>query len=850
LQLSASLWAVGWIGWERLRRSGCARAGGRAARVGLGTLLRGVCAPERLLDLVENFTVYLETKGGVAKILAKNHQVLGVNNALTALQDVQSNRGRLGVFWHTQGSGKSLSMVFFSRKVLRKVPGNWSFLIVTDRDELDEQIYTTFARTGTVQDQEENVRAASGAHLRQLLGQDHRYLFTLIQKFHTQGEAYPQLSARSDVIVMTDEAHRSQYDLFAGNMRAALPNASFIGFTGTPLMDGEQKTREVFGDYVSVYNFSEAVQDRATVPLYYENRIPELQLTNTELQTDMEDLLDREDVDEAAERLVEREFSREYQLITRGDRLDKIAQDLVRHFLGRGQFGKAMVVSIDKATAVRMYDRVTAFWQEEQQALEARLAHASGSERDTLLGRLQFMRETDMAVIVSQAQNEIADFRDKGLDITPHRTRMVKEDLEEKFKDPKNPLRMVFVCAMWMTGFDAPSVSTIYLDKPMRNHTLMQTIARANRVWEEKVSGLIVDYVGVFRNLQRALAIYGAGNGSGVGSGETPVRDKQELVAALTAHLAETRALVSAHGIDPDAVIAASGETKLELIRDATDVLLAGDDVRKRFTDLAGTVNRLFKAVLPDPAAQDFAAERALYLVLAERLKQQEDEPEVDGVMQQVEDLLDTSVAAYGYVIRDGSNRLDLSQVDFDKLQDMFRHTPRKRTEAEKLRAALGGEVQRLTRLNKTRVNYAAQLERMIHEYNSGSANVEAFFEELLRLGRDLSEEVKRALRERLSEEELAVFDLITTSGGELPDAEREQVKTVARGLLGTLKSDRLVLDWRKKQQARARVRQAIRRELDHLPNTFPQPDYEQAVTNVYAHVYESYRGEGDSVYE
>ncbi|WP_234009060.1 type I restriction endonuclease subunit R [Deinococcus sp. NW-56] len=701
-----------------------------------------------------------------------------------------------------------------------------------------------------MQEPEDRVRAGSGAHLKELLREDHRYLFTLIQKFHApQGEVYPQLSARSDVIVMTDEAHRSQYDLFAGNMRAALPNASFIGFTGTPLMEGEEKTREVFGDYVSVYNFSEAVQDRATVPLYYENRIPELQLTNADLQANMEDLLDREGVDEDAERLVEREFSREYQLLTRDDRLEKIAGDLVRHFLGRGQFGKAMVVSLDKATAVKMYDKVQRHWQDEITATEAELSAASGDARDALLGLLRFLRETDMAVVVSQAQNEVADFRDKGLDITPHRRRMVTEDLEGKFKDPANPLRLVFVCAMWMTGFDAPSVSTIYLDKPMRNHTLMQTIARANRVWEEKVSGLIVDYVGVFRNLQRALSIYGAGNGSGVGTGETPVKNKDELLAALRAAIGEAEAIVTAHGVAPEAIIAASGETKLELIRDATDALLAGDDVRKRFTDTANTVNRLFKAVLPDPAAQAFAAERALYLVLAERLHLEDDEPEVEGVMQQVEDLLDTSVAAYGYVIRDGTSRLDLSQVDFEKLRAMFEKTPRQRTEAEKLRAALNGEVQRLTRLNKTRVNYAARLEAMIQEYNSGSANVEAFFEELMRLGRDLSEEVRRAVREGLTEEELAVFDQITAVEAPLSDADREAVKAVARGLLAKLKANCLVLDWRKKQQARALVRQAIRQELDALPEQYNQTEYDAAVTAVYAHVYEAYRSRNEHIY-
>ncbi len=832
--------------WVRIEREDEPR------RVGLGTLLRGVCAPARLLDLVENFTVFLEMQGGVAKILAKNHQVLGVNNALRQLEHLGENQGRLGVFWHTQGSGKSLSMVFFSRKVLRKVPGNWSFLVVTDREELDKQIYTTFARTGTVQEKEEAVRAASGAHLKELLRQDHRFLFTLIQKFHvSQGEQYPMLSMRSDVIVMTDEAHRSQYDIFAGNMRTALPNAAFIGFTGTPLMDGEEKTREVFGDYVSVYNFAEAVQDRATVPLFYENRIPELQLTNTQLQQEMEDLLDRESVDDDAERLVEREFSREYQLITRDDRLEKIAQDLVTHFLGRGQFGKAMVVSLDKATAVRMHDMVRRYWQEAVLAADAELQAATGEARDQLLTKLQFLRETDMAVVVSQAQNEIADFKAKGLDILPHRQRMVKEDLESKFKNAGDPLRLVFVCAMWMTGFDAPSVSTIYLDKPMRNHTLMQTIARANRVWEEKVSGLIVDYVGVFRNLQKALAVYGTGPGNKEGGGtDTPVRDKRELLAALEASIREAELIVTGLGIDPHSIIAARGEDKLELIRDATDALLAGDEVRKRFKDTARTVSRLFKAALPDPAAQPYAPERALYRVLADRLEEDEsDDPELEGVMHQVEELLDESVAAYGYVIRDGISRMDLSQVDFEKLQEKFLRSSRKRTEAEKLRAALNGEVQRLTRQNKTRVNYAARLEAMIQEYNSGSSNIEAFFAELMRLGRDLSEEAKRALRENLTEEELAVFDQITAVDTPLSESEREAVKAVARSLLAKLKADRLVLDWRKKQQTRAMVRQAIRHELDALPEQYDQQEFDAAVTAVYAHVYEAYRSRTEHIY-
>ena len=265
-------------------------------KVSLERVLRGVASPERLLDIVENFTVFEATKDGLIKKIAKNHQYLGVNNALTAVDHISENQGRLGVFWHTQGSGKSLSMGFFAGKVLRKMEGNWTFVIVTDRTELDEQIYKTFANCGLVTESE--AHAGSVVELRQLLREDHRFIFTLIQKFQTKGgEEHPVLSERDDIIVITDEAHRSQYDTLALNMRKALPNAAFIGFTGTPLMEGEERTREVFGDYVSVYNFAQSIEDGATVPLFYENRIPELQLDQAEFKHEVEAILEDAELD-------------------------------------------------------------------------------------------------------------------------------------------------------------------------------------------------------------------------------------------------------------------------------------------------------------------------------------------------------------------------------------------------------------------------------------------------------------------------------------------------------------------------------------------------------------------------
>ena len=334
--------------------------------VALETAIRGTCAHDRLLDIVENFVAYMERPRGLVKSLARNHQVLGVNASIENLVRIRSEGDtRLGVFWHTQGSGKSLSMLWFTQKVLRRLPGTWTFVMVTDRTELDQQLHGEFADAGVIS-KEARVHAESSAHLRELLQADHRYVFTLIQKFRIDklaGETeMPVLSDRRDIIVITDEAHRSQYDTLALNMRTALPNAAFMGFTGTPLVAGEELTRREFGDYVSVYNFRDAIVDGATVPLYYENRIPELQLVNEAFGEELTELLEEAELDEDAEGRLVRRFAREYTLITRPERLRTVARDLVRHFVGRGFTGKAMYVGIDKAAAVRMYDLVQEAW--------------------------------------------------------------------------------------------------------------------------------------------------------------------------------------------------------------------------------------------------------------------------------------------------------------------------------------------------------------------------------------------------------------------------------------------------------------------------------------------------------
>lgn len=839
--------------WEHFNAWKKINAEGEQGVISLETALRGTCAPARCLDIVEHYILYHEGQSGLEKILAKTHQYFGVEAALQAARNIAANRGRLGVFWHTQGSGKSFSMAFFTQKLLRRFGGHWTFVIVTDRLDLDDQIYKTFARCGLVAESEEQARASSGADLQQKLREDHRYLFTLIQKFHAPaGTIYPVLSERDDIIVITDEAHRSQYDALALNMRRALPNAAFIGFTGTPLMVGEERTREVFGDYVSIYNFRQSVEDGATVPLYYENRIPELQLVDEALNTHLGEVLEAAELDDTEEDRLAREFVREYQLLTRDDRLEKIAADIVDHFLGRGFQGKAMVVSIDKLTTVRMYDKVQAHWRRRLEVLreELRLARTE-EQRASLRERLATMEQTDMAVVVSQEQNELRKFREAGLEIRPHRERMVKEHLDEKFKDPTDPFRIVFVCAMWRTGFDAPSCSTLYLDRPMRDHTLMQTIARVNRVFGAKLNGLIVDYVGIFRLLQEALAIYGSASGGGVKPGEYPVADKAALVAELQAAMTAAEAFCTYHDVNLAAVAAEKDPfQRIARLEAAVEAILVDDADKSRFLTLVAQAERLFQAILPDTSAAEFQPRRALLALLAQKIRLLEEgaDPDLSAVARQVGTVLDDAIVARQYVIREGP-RYDLSKVDFDALAKQFTQG-KQRTAAERLRGILNVSLRALIRRNRSRMDFQAEFQQLIDEYNAGNSNIETYFRDLVDLAQRLEEEEQRAIREQLSEAELAVFDILTRPDLHLTAAEERQVKGVARELLKTLERERLVLDWRKRQQDRAAVKVTIADALyGDLPERFTAELCAQKADDLYHHIYETYADAATNVY-
>jgi len=597
-------------------------------------------------------------------------------------------------------------------------------------------------------------------------------------------------------------------------MRAALPKALFLAFTGTPLIAGEERTKEVFGDYVSIYDFQQSVEDGATVPLFYENRTPELQLVNPDLNEDIYNLIEAAELDPEQEAKLERELSRQYHILTRDDRLDTVAQDIVRHFLGRGFIGKAMVVSIDKATALKMHDKVRKHWAAERERVQKELGRydLATDKKDELLNRMRVLDTTDMALIVSPGQNEIEQMRARGLDIVPHRQRMNDEALDEKFKDTTDPLRLVFVCAMWLTGFDAPSCSTVYLDKPMRNHTLMQTIARANRVFPGKHSGMIVDYANVFASLEKALAIYGAGKG-----GKNPVRDKQRLVEDLRKAVNDATAFCARCQVILPAIeqLSVGSMARLQRMDDAINALISPDPLRREFFGHERMVVTLFGAVKPDPAALEFASRVACLGAIADAIRTtlKPNPADITEVMGKVAELLDSSITGVEMPAK-AAPVMDLSKIDFVALAAKFKESKHQNTDLEVLKAAIRAQLEKLIRLNKTRADFAEKFEELIEGYNAGSRNIEELFEELLKLSRNLSEEQQRHVRENMTEEELVVLDILTRPAPELSAEERAEVKKVARELLGRLKQ-LLVLNWRQKSSARSQLKLAIEDALD-----------------------------------
>lgn len=799
----------------------------------LRTLIAGICSKAQLLDIYENFVLFDTSGEKTKKILPRYFQFLGVNKAFAQVLDRNNLKGKLGVFWHTQGSGKSFSMVFLSQKVLRKILGNFTFVVVTDRKDLDRQAYKNFASVGAVYETE--VHAESISHLKELLISDHRQIFTTIHKFQDISDV---ISTRNDIIVITDEAHRSQYDSYALNMRVALPNASFIGFTGTPLMaEGEEKTRETFGDYISEYNFADSVKDGATVPLYYENRIPKLKNTNVNLDEEISKIMDFYDLNDQDEETLEQQFSTFYQLVTRDERLDVVAEDIVNHFFDKGDEGKAMVVSIDKKTSIRTYFKVKKYWNMKLDSLKNEMAlEKDVFKRDKIEAKYKKLADLDMAVMVSQSQNEISDLEKYSIDVRPIRQRIVNEDLETEFKDAESKLKIVFVCAMWMTGFDVPNLTTLYLDKPMKNHTLMQAIARANRVYPDKTNGLIVDYIGVFRNLERALAIYATNKG------KSPII---ESIDVLVEKFHEARSnivkMFESLKINIDALIKANPEQKLIVIEEITNRILVTESNKAEFIEFANSYLAKYKAVLPDPRIYEFSEEMNAIKVLSTRIKAiQGGDVDLTDVKNDLEALLDRSIKASEFKIPAYVKLKDLSTLDAEKLKEMFAKNSNKIVQAKELASELEEKIADLIKKNKSRDSFLLRLTKVLDDYNNGSISIDDLLQNLVDLAHDLSFEEQRALRENLSEYELAIFDIIRKE--ELSVTDLEKVKIASRELLESLR-EKLVPGWREFDPLRSGVKITINNVIyPKLPeNSYTEQDCKVLSNEVYRYVYERY---------
>ena len=814
--------------------------------VALETMLLGICKKENFLDLFENFILYDHSNGHTAKILARNHQYLGVNEAMKAYAARKLNDGKLGVFWHTQGSGKSYSMLFFAKKVRRKMPGTPTFVILTDRDELNTQISDTFENCGLLGKdiKASQYIATSGSDLVQKLRGNPSFIFTLIQKFNKPNEApiYPD----HDIIIISDEAHRSQYGIFADNMMKLLPTAARIGFTGTPLLSSDNITARTFGGYVSVYDFKRAVEDGATVPLYYENRGEKIvDLQNPEITDQILDAIENADLDVNEQDKLEAEFAKEIHLLTAEPRLKSIARDFVRHYCDLWTSGKAMFVCLNKVTCVRMYNFVQEYWQEEIKALKENIKKVSQQESQELERKLKWMQESEMAVVISQEQNEIQTFKKWDLDIKYHRGKMEKRELDKEFKDSKNPLRVVFVCAMWLTGFDVKCLSCLYLDKPLKAHTLMQTIARANRVSEGKSNGLIIDYIGIVKALRKALADYTANLGAN--NGADPTIDKEELIARIIEVIEKTREFLEQKEFELEKLIGAVDFAKLAYLQEAANAVCGSIEDKKIFTTYASELNRLIKYTDRNDITAQMRKQYEAIAAIHSELQKKRKHTNTTDLMIEINKIINEhiKIADEPTLDSEAARRFDISAIDFELLRSEFAKVKTKNLAIKDLEEIIKQKLDSMLFNNPNRIDYYERYQQIIAEYNTEQdrATIEKTFMELMDLASQMSNEERRYAKEGFaSDEELSLYDMLFRD--DLGKNEIKKIKAVAAALLDKIKSKIAELDhWSDKQETKAEVDNLIRDTLwGELPECYDDVSIAICREKIYEYVYMRYR--------
>ena len=828
--------------WKRLTEED-------AGSIELPTMLRGICKKENFLDLLENFILYDHSGGRIAKILARNHQYLGVNQAVEMYRNRQYLNGKLGVFWHTQGSGKSYSMLFLAQKIRRKFEGSPTFLILTDRDELNKQISDTFENCGLLGNVKAKVFiASSGEDLKMKLKGNPSFIFSLIQKFNDANAEpiYPD----HDIIVMSDEAHRTQNGIFADNLMHMLPTAHRLGFTGTPLLSNDNITARTFGGYVSIYDFKRAVEDKATVPLYYENRGEKLQdLKNPEINEEIAAALEQAgDLDASQLAKLEREFAKEVHLLTAKKRLRLVAQDFVRHYTDLWTSGKAMFVSYNKVTCVRMYDYVNEYWQQEIKHLEQAIEKCdSQQEVQEMERKLAWMKETDMAVVVSQEQNEIQTFQKWGLDIKTHRERMEKEELDKEFKDDSSPLRIVFVCAMWLTGFDVKTLSCLYIDKPMKAHTLMQTIARANRVSEGKTNGLIIDYIGIVKALRQALADYTA-NPEGGDDGNDPTVNKEELIKHVLETIAAATAFLEEHDFELGRLIRAENFVKLFLLKEAANAMCESAEVRKTFCTYATTLLKLWKYLDREDITQEMKQQKDAIEAIYKELQKKRQHADITDLSVAINEIVNDHLEMQETAAaEDGPTRFDISGINFELLRREFAKSREKNLMLKDIQELLQERIAQMMAQNPSRINFYEKYQEIIRDYNNeqNRANIEKTFMDLMELSNNLTEEEKRYVREGFeNDEQLSMFDILMRDN--LSKEDIKKIKKVAVELLDKIKQQLAGMDHPfDKPNTKATIIITIRDVLwQELPESYSEESITQYRDAVYNYVSQHYNGD------
>ena len=784
--------------WKRLEEND-------QGSVALETMLRGICKKENFLDLFENFILYDHSGGRTAKILARNHQFLGVNEAVKAYEARKLNDGKLGVFWHTQGSGKSYSMLFLAQKIRRKFAGSPTIVVLTDRDELNKQISDTFENCGLLgKTKASKFIATSGDDLVSKLRANPSFIFTLIQKFNKPEEE--PIYQDHDIIIMSDEAHRSQYGIFADNMMRLLP----------------------------------------TVPLYYENHGEKiLDLHNPEITDRILDAIENADIDVDQQDKLEAEFAKEIHLMTAEPRLKSIAKDFVAHYSDLWTSGKAMFVCLNKVTCVRMYNYVQTYWQEEITSLKNMINTATQQEAQELERKLKWMQETEMAVVISQEQNEIQTFKKWDLDITYHRTKMEKRELDKEFKDSANPLRVVFVCAMWLTGFDVKCLSCLYLDKPLKAHTLMQTIARANRVNEGKSNGLIIDYIGIVKALRKALADYTANQGGQ--NGDDPTVDKEKLIARIIETIGKAKSFLNEREFDLDDLVAATGFTKIAYLQTAANAVCGTIEDKKSFSTYASELIRLMKYTdrydVSGSTRKEYDAIAAIYSELQKKRRHVDTTDlmiEINGIISEY-----VKIDADDTVAESDSRIFNIGAIDFDLLRREFAKVKKKNLVMKDLEEMIQLKLDRLLFNNPDRIDYYERYQQIITDYNNEQdrATIEKTFMDLMDLANSLDQEEQRYVREGFeSDEELSLYDLLFRE--DLSKSDIDKIKQVAADLLKKIKSKIAELDhWTDKQETKAAVDNLIRDTLwDELPECYDEISISEYRQRIYEYVYTRYR--------